>query len=129
MNASRFFIPDDWRVLVLEDTEERIVWFRHYLPDATYCKTADKAIAALKEESFNAIFLDHDLHWMHVDNSIFKGTGKEVARFLAESKYPGIIVIHSRNEEGAASMKKFLPHARLAPFGEFEIVRTQSAKP
>jgi hypothetical protein len=58
---------------------------------------------------------------MHADNSIFKGTGKEVARFLAEKGFRGIVVIHSRHEEGAAEMKKYLPQAKLAPFGEFEI--------
>jgi hypothetical protein len=68
------------------------------------------------------IFLDHDLHWMHADNSIFKGTGKEVARFLAEKDFQGIVIIHSRHEEGAAAMKKYISNARLAPFGSFDII-------
>ena len=67
------------------------------------------------------VFLDHDLHWMHADNSIFKGTGKEVARSLAEKGFQGIVIIHSRHEEGAAAMKKYLSNARLAPFGSFDM--------
>lgn len=116
-----FFIPRDWQVLVLEDTEERIRWFRDRVPEAHFCTCAKDAMAALESSSFNVVFLDHDLHWMHADNSIFTGTGKEVAQFLATTGYDGIVVIHSKNEEGAASMKKFLPNAKLARFGEFEI--------
>jgi thermostable 8-oxoguanine DNA glycosylase len=59
---------------------------------------------------------------MHADNSIFKGTGKEVSKFLADAGYRGIAIIHSRHVEGAAVMKKYLSNARLAPFGTFEIV-------
>lgn len=59
---------------------------------------------------------------MHADNSIFKGTGKEIARFLADMGFQGIVIIHSLHVEGAAVMKKYLPMARLAPFGSFDIV-------
>ena len=58
---------------------------------------------------------------MHADNSIFEGTGKEVARFLAKQDFQGIVIIHSRHVEGAAVMKKYLSNARLAPFGSFDI--------
>jgi hypothetical protein len=59
-------------------------------------------------------FSDHDLHWLHADNSIFKGTGKEVARFLNEKEFQGIVFIHSPHEEGAAAMKKYLTSRRCA---------------
>jgi hypothetical protein len=81
----------------------------------------DAAFRAFDEQEFKVIFLDHDLHWMHADNSIFKGTGKEVARFIAKKDFQGIVIIHSKHEDGAAAMKKFLSSARLAPFGSFEI--------
>jgi hypothetical protein len=106
----------------VEDTEERILWFRERLPSAVFVKSAKDAFRELNLREFRVIFLDHDLHWMHADNSIFKGTGKEVAKFLAETGFRGIVVIHSKHEEGAAAMHKYLPHARLAPFGTFEIV-------
>ena len=67
---------------------------------------------------FKVIFLDHDLHWMHADNSIFKGAGKEVARFIAKNGFQGIVIIHSRHVEGASAMKKYLSNARLCTVWE-----------
>ena len=119
---AQFHIPTDWPVLVVEDTEDRISWFRKRIPQAVFAKNADAAFRALSQREFKVIFLDRDLHWMHADNSIFKGTGKEVARFLANKAFQGIVIIHSRHEEGAAAMKKYLANARLAPFGTFDIV-------
>jgi len=120
--SEQFHIRTDWPVLVVEDTEDRISWFRQRMPQAVFAKNAEAALQALRQQEFKVAFLDHDLHWMHADNSIFKGTGKEVARFMAQQSFKGIVIIHSRHEEGAAIMKKFLPNARLAPFGTFEIV-------
>lgn len=118
----QFHIPADWTVLVVEDTDDRISWFRKRIPKAVFAKSAEAAFRALAQQEFKLIFLDHDLHWMHADNSIFKGTGKEVARFMSQHGFNGIAVIHSRHEEGAAIMKKYLPNAKLAPFGTFEII-------
>jgi hypothetical protein len=106
---------------VLEDTPERIVWFKERLPHAVYCTTAAEAIEALSSQTFRVVFLDHDLHWMHADNSIVKGTGKEVALHLARIEFGGIVVIHSKHDEAAAVMRRILPRARIARFGEFEI--------
>ncbi len=118
---SEFHIPTDWPVLVVEDTEDRISWFRQRVPQAMFAKTAEEALRAFSQSDFKVLFLDHDLHWVHADNSIFKGTGKEVARLVAERGFQGIVVIHSKNEIGAAAMLKFLPSAKLARFGSFEI--------
>lgn len=120
--CEQFHIRADWRVIVVEDTQDRISWFKQRLPKAFFAKTAESAVRALTQQEFKVAFLDHDLHWMHADNTIFNGTGKEVARYMAEHGFQGIVVIHSRHEEGAAVMKKFLPKARLAPFGTFEIL-------
>ena len=120
--CEQFHIRADWPVLVVEDTEDRISWFRQRMPKAVFAKNAEAALRALSEQEFKVAFLDHDLHWMHADNSIFKGTGKEVARFMAQQGFKGIVIIHSKHVEGAAAMKKYLSDARLAPFGSFEIV-------
>lgn len=116
-----FNVPSDWPVLVLEDTPERIDWFKQRLPHAVYASTAEAAIAALKSQQFRAIFLDHDLHWMHADNSIVKGTGKEVAMYLKQISFPGIVVIHSKHDAAADVMGRILPNAKRARFDEFEI--------
>jgi hypothetical protein len=44
-----------------------------------------------------------------------------VARYLARTAFPGVVVIHSKHEAGANAMKVHLPQASLAPFGTFEI--------
>jgi len=121
-SSEGFHIPSDWSVLVVEDTEDRISWFRQRMPSSVFAKNAESALRALREREFKVVFLDHDLHWMHADNTIFKGTGKEVARFMAKQGFKGIVIIHSLHVAGAAAMKKYLPNARLAPFGTFEIV-------
>ena len=122
MVCELFHIRPDWPILVVEDTEDRISWFRKRIPKAVFAKNAQAALWALSQQEFKVAFLDHDLHWMHADNSIFKGTGKEVARFMAQQGFKGIVIIHSKHVEGAAIMKKFLPNARVAPFDTFDIV-------
>ena len=121
-----YTVQPDWKVLVLEDAPERIVWFKERVPDAVYVATAADAIQALTQQDFRVIFLDHDLHWMHAaDNAIVKGTGKEVALYLRKTDFKGIVVIHSKNEDGARAMLKILPGAKVARFGEFEITAAQ----
>ena len=118
----RFFIPTDWKVLVLDDDLDRVVWFKQRLPDALFAQTADEAIKLLEDNSFQAAFLDHDLHWTHIaDIGIFKGTGREVAGFMQKIRFKGSVVIHSRNVLGAAMMHKYLPQAQVSPYGEFEV--------
>lgn len=121
-----FTVQPDWKVLVLEDAPERIVWFKERVPHAVYVATAHDAIQALTQQNFRVVFLDHDLHWMHAaDNAIVNGTGKEVALHLKKTGFKGIVVIHSKNEDGARVMLKILPRAKVARFGEFEITASQ----
>ena len=101
---------------------ERIVWFKERVPDAVYVAAAEDAIQALTQQEFRVVFLDHDLHWMHAaDNAIVKSTGKEVAMHLKKTGFKGIVVIHSKNEDGARVMLEILPGAKVARFVEFEI--------
>ena len=121
-----FTVQPDWKVLVLEDAPERIVWFKERVPDAVYVATAEDAIKVLTQQNFRVVFLDHDLHWMHAAvNAIVKSTGKEVALYLRKTDFKGIVVIHSKNEDGARAMLKILPGAKVARFGEFEITAAQ----
>jgi hypothetical protein len=43
-----FTIPANWRVLVLEDMEQRITWFRQRLLNATFATTAAQAKSRCK---------------------------------------------------------------------------------
>jgi hypothetical protein len=125
-----FHIPASWRVFVLDDSEERLEWFRARVPQMRAAKTASAAIALLSEETFDVVFLDHDLSFMDAgfpDRQF--DNGKEVARFLEISKFAGRVVIHSKNEAGVAAMKKILPEARIARFDDFEITSLPAPAP
>ena len=91
-------------------------------------KTANEAIAILGEAKFDLVFLDHDLSFMDAgfpDRQF--DNGKEVARFLAITKFAGKVVIHSKNEDGVKAIQKVLPQATVARFDEFEIELSQTA--
>jgi CheY-like chemotaxis protein len=129
ISASSIQIPADWSVFVLDDTEERLEWFRSRLPRIRSAKTAEDALAILSAEKFDAVFLDHDLHWMDAGYPDRQhGNGKEVARYLAYTRFAGKVVIHSRSDQ-AAVMAKLLPQAIVAPYGEFEIISLATPPP
>lgn len=91
-------------------------------------KTSYEAIEILAEESFDVVFLDHDLGFLDAaDPTRQHGNGKEVARFLAIRKFGGKVIIHSRNLDAVPFMQKILPQATIAPFGEFDITRSAAA--
>ena len=48
----RFFIPAGWKVLVLEDDGDRIVWFSERMPNAMFAETAEEALALLQADKF-----------------------------------------------------------------------------
>jgi len=121
-SSMRFSISAGWNVLVLDDDLDRHAWFKQRMPDAKFAETAEQAMRLLARYKFNAAFLDHDLHWTHLSSiKIFKGTGREVAKFMQDMNFKGSVVIHSKNPIGADLMCEFLPHAHIAPFGTFEI--------
>jgi CheY-like chemotaxis protein len=109
-------------VFVLDDTDDRISWFRSKLPNVQFAKTCDEALEILSTQKFDVVFLDHDLTWMDAGFPDRQhGNGKEVARYLARTRFPGKVVIHSRSDQ-AAAMAKILPRATVIRFGEFDII-------
>jgi hypothetical protein len=85
-------------------------------------KDAESALNLLATNLFRVAFLDHDLGFMNAAYpDRLQGNGKEVARYMTRTSFPGLVVIHSVNESGAGAMKKLLKNATLAPFGTFEI--------
>jgi len=126
-----FHVLEHWRVFVLDDTEERLRWFRQRLASPIAyreAKTSEKALEILSAESFDLVFLDHDLSW---EDAGFPerqhGNGKEIARYLARTKFAGRVVIHSKNEDGVAAMRRILPEATIARYGDFEIVTARQS--
>ena len=105
------------KVLILEDDYERILWFSNnmYLHKIMFVQTAEQAIKFLQSETFDIVFLDHDLcdeHYKYVtvpldadfekfcQENLDATTGFAVARFLAENpqRSPNAqIIIHTMN--------------------------------
>lgn len=121
-------VPKGARVFLLEDNSERIAWFQRRIPELCLAMSADGAIRVLENYGpFDIMFLDHDLGDLdYEDQTRTVGNGTEVAQYIAEhNDHPGLgVLIHSWNREGAKRMKSYIKHASLAPFGQFEIART-----
>lgn len=106
-------------ILVVEDSETRIVWFRENLPHARVVLNPADAIAAIRQDRPETVFLDFDLG---LDNSL------GVAQLLAEEP-PTLCVIHSANEAGAALLSSILPAAIVLPYASFKIRRDATDVP
>ncbi len=116
-----FNIPRSWPVLVLDDSEDRISWFRQRLHNVKFAKTSTAAIDLISQHNVKVAFLDHDLHWMDAGfPNRQHENGKEGARYLAIHAFDGLVVIHSRSEQ-AEVMGKILPQAKVCQFGDFDI--------
>lgn len=114
------------RVLVLEDREERCREFRRRCPpsfDLTIATCAQGAIDALARQSWNIVFLDHDLN--DECNIEFRfmpaNTGMTVVRYLCcGPRAVGNIVIHSDNQSASRRMRDLLLaagyHASRMPY-------------
>jgi CheY-like chemotaxis protein len=130
------------KILIVEDDETRIEWFLK----ATFqhmvfiCDTAEDAIQRLKSESFDIIFLDHDLcneHYKYVGvpldadfeefckSNLDATTGFAVARFLADNpdKSPNAdIIIHTMNTVAQVRMEREL-HSRSPLVAGFDYLK------
>lgn len=103
------------RVLVLEDNDERIKWFREKLAAHHLDVGADVGWAAhmLRQHKYSAIFLDHDLDEVKhggYNEAYLRGTGAELARLMAVNQWnkDAAVVVHSCNPDGAARIHYIL---------------------
>jgi len=108
------------RILILEDNDERIKKFKENLSlsDLVIVKEASHAIHKLQNESWDALFLDHDLGGKTYVSTNDENTGSAVARWLNQNgdKIPELVMIHSLNPPGQQNMKSLLPSAYVLPF-------------
>ena len=103
------------RILILEDDEMRVAWFRHKFTDYHKDITQDvlQAIQLLQENEYTLILLDHDLiddHYYSYDETDER-TGHTVAAWLAanaDCQRQATIIIHSLNFIGAERMLQTL---------------------
>lgn len=99
-------------VLLLDDDTRRHRWFRKRFEgdnlDVAACVAEAKDMLA--ENSYDAIFLDHDLlphHYESNDHDDYANTGYAVAEFLndrAELQRAATIIVHTRNADAAIPM-------------------------
>lgn len=102
---------DPIRVFLLDDDKRRHQWFSKRFKD-DLLDVADNVEAAqqfLSAHSYDAIFLDHDLHpeHYHSDEKDDARTGYAIAVWLATNptlQRASTIVVHTRNADGAIRM-------------------------
>lgn len=108
------------RVLILEDSDERIESFKKNFKNAEliFVKTVDSAKDKLMTEKWYALFLDHDLDGKaYVESGGSEPTGWDVARFLAVNSdlRPPHVVTHSVNPDGRKRIASMI-QAQEIPF-------------
>lgn len=99
-------------VFVLDDDKRRHRWFRKRFTgdEVDVAETVEEAKEFLKENTYDAIFLDHDLlphHYESNDHDDFSTTGYAIAEFLDENRElqrAATVIVHTRNADAAIGM-------------------------
>jgi len=106
------------RVFLLDDDKRRHRWFaaRFKGDFVEIADNVEQAQALLEANSYDAIFLDHDLHPEHYnsDSRDDERTGYAIALWLAanpELQAAATILVHTRNADGAMRMVEELRRA------------------
>lgn len=115
------------RIFILEDSKERIDWFKENLLTNNIDITEDVDVARelLNSFDYDIIFLDHDLGGrVYVDSKEYN-TGATVSKFIHETRNKNVnVIIHSWNENGSKIMSGYLTASKVrsfyAPFGSGE---------
>ncbi len=120
-------------IFLLDDDRRRHRWFekRFEGDDLEIAETVDEAKLLLEENSYDAIFLDHDLlphHYESNDHDDFARTGFAIAEFLDENKSlqrAATIIVHTRNADAGIRMVEKLResnrNAEYVPFPMLDI--------
>jgi hypothetical protein len=102
-------------VFLLDDDQRRHRWFKKRFSGdlMAIAETVIEAKKILQKDSFDAIFLDHDLLPEHYDSQKHddENTGYAIALWLAENKQmqsAATIIVHTRNSEGGMRMVELL---------------------
>ena len=118
------------RVFLLDDDSRRHKWFEvRFKGDFIHvAKNVAQAQKLLSENSYDAIFLDHDLHPEHYASFDHddERTGYAVAAWLAsnpELQRGSTILVHTRNADGAMRMVEEMRRAgRSAEYVPFPML-------
>jgi Cyclic-phosphate processing Receiver domain len=118
------------RVFLLDDDESRHKWFRTRFK-GDFLDIAENVVEAqqmLGTASYDAIFLDHDLHpeHYHAESTDDERTGYAVALWLSTNpdvQRASTILVHTRNADGAMRMVEELRRAgRSAEYVPFPLL-------
>ena len=118
------------RIFLLEDDERRCAWFEKRFKGDLLHITCDisEAKELLEANTYDSVFLDHDLKPEHYHSETFddENTGYAIASFLAsrpELQPAATIMVHSFNAEGALRMVEELRRAgRQADYVPFHFL-------
>ena len=117
------------KILILEDSLYRNKTFTNKLSKKhdvyIYDNVQDATDAIELIGPFDLYFLDHDLDGEMFVGSEKANTGFQLAKYMAEKKTTGSIIIHSLNPVGAANIKAELPQALVIPFSSLSDVLDQ----
>lgn len=102
----------DKSVLFLDDDLNRCARFRSKCPFADIVNTASACIERLKNNSYDIVFLDHDLGETQYQNPKEENSGSGVVRWIVEHK-PDVkeFVVHSLNPVERVNMVNDLARA------------------
>ena len=103
------------KVFLLDDDRRRHRWFvkRFAGDELDIAENVSEGVALLQENSYDAIFLDHDLLPEHYESSKLDdvNTGYAIALWLNEnrnSQSAATIIVHTRNSDGGMRMVEIL---------------------
>lgn len=92
-------------VLFLDDSEYRCKTFRSIVPYVSIVVDAASCISKLSSQSWDVVFLDHDLGGEVYVSEEDSNTGSEVVRWVVVNKPTiGKFIVHSLNEPARANM-------------------------
>jgi len=99
-------------VFLLDDDRRRHRWFEKRFDgdDLDIAETVEEAKEILSENTYDAIFLDHDLlplHYESNNHNDFANTGYAIAEWLDERRElqrAATIIVHTRNADAAIPM-------------------------
>lgn len=109
-------------ILLLEDNQHRITFFKNGLKahKLTICNHAKAAKKALKKQSFDIIFLDHDLRNEPIDPES-DNCGTEIARYIVDHYIEcDCIILHTENPIGRDAMEILLVNSQSIPYSKLK---------
>ena len=116
MNLLKVTLPKAAHVLLLEDSDMRIEWFKKRIPKLDVCKSVQEFKTFFENKQHtDFIFYDYDLGSPE--------TGVDAAKYMAEhfSNANCWGLVHSWNRPGADAIRTYLPRLQHIPFGDFEV--------